>query len=411
MEKSINDLEVRSAQLERENQALREALQVAHTPKTFDWRSFGVWVLSILSVLALVTAGMLVWLNRTIFDPASYIKTVGPVIEQSSVQKAITTEASSKLFAGINIEQRIADGLPEKAQFLAAPISEQVKTQSTNTIGKVVASDKFHELWVATNKTAQAAFVKAVENGRTDPVIDVNDVYGYVSGQMQDTKLAPLLNKQLPSNIGNIKVAETPTLTMMVHYAGLLDAWRWAFVIGAIVLGALTLAVARNRRKAVIAVGISWMVAAVLSLVVIRVTRGLLIGPMPSGVNRDAAITIWQTVLQYYYVQLAVTFTVGLLATLAGWLLGPGRVASRFRASSLGVLTAGRSRLIKSPGEVPAIGFFQRQRRWFEWGLLAVTLIILAFFMPLTVTTTLLICAVALIALAIVEMLAAPTPG
>ncbi len=400
----LKQLEARISELEQENSALKGG----STHRGFDWRIFGMRAALTVSVPVIVGASLLVWLNRTIFDPNQYIKSVGPVIQQPAVQKAITLTASDKLFSEVDVESKISSALPENAQFLAPSIASQVKIQTTNLIAGVVASQRFYDLWIKANVRAQSAFVKVAKQSKGDPVIDVNDVYQFVGAQMQDTRLAPLLARQLPGSVGSVHVATVPALKTIPHYAALLDSWRWILAGLALVLGLLAIIASRDRRRGIIDVGYSWIIAAAVSVIAVRLVRAGVLSQFNNDVNRAAAIAIWQTVLRYLYIQTAVMFIVGLAAVLAGWYLGYGRRAVSMRSGVMTQLTRAHMNVVGN-SEIPVITFMQRQRRSLEWGLLALMVGLLLIMVPLTIASTAMVFVLAIVLFALLEMFAAPT--
>ena len=363
----------------------------------------------ILSDLALIPAIVLVWLNHNLLDQTGYIKTVGPIIQQPAVQAAITKQASTRLFSAAHVERAVAAALPPRAEFLASPVAAQVQQQTTDAIGRIVASQKFYDIWIATNKAAHATFVRLAASGQADPTINLNDVYQFISKQLQDTKLAPLLNKQLPPNIGSIHVATIPALAKIPEAVAKLNRWRLWLVALVVILSIAAILLAIVRTKAVMGIGIAWIAAALVTLVGIRLVRGFWLEPIVNPQNRDAAIAIWQTLLQYLYVELAVVGLLGLVVSITGWTLGASHRAVLVRATAQSSLAGLRGRIIRGPAQQHAvIRFFQTKRRWLEWGTLLGVILLLIAFAPLSVKTLLVIVATGLLLLCVVEMLGAP---
>ncbi len=409
----IKKLEAELIELEAQNRQLQQRL--AHEPPSaaaaFDWRKLLSRSFLVLSLLALIPAGLLIWLNRTVMDPNGYIKTVGPVIQQPQVQQALTANASNALFSSVHVEQAVAQALPSQAQFLATPIASQVETQTTNAIGRIVASQKFYDVWISVNQKAQAAFVQVAQSGRSSPTIDVHDVYGFISDQLQNTKLAPLLNKQLPSQIGNIQVASVPALVQIPHIVSVLNTWRWVLGVAFVVFAALAVWLARDRRRGIMNVGGVLLLASVLSLVLVRIVRGLMLAQVANPTNHEAAIVIWQTVLHYFYVQLGVLAVAGIAMMAVGWLLGPSGLALRWRQGGGSFLATTRTKLAPGLGNNSVVAFMQQHRHYFEWGVLGLTILALLAFIPLSVGTIILILVLACVVLLGVEFVVYPAAG
>jgi hypothetical protein len=408
LEKQLADIQAQNRALEQQLSSFSHAKQPEPKPRHFNWRKYSSRLLLILGLIALIPASMLVWLNRTIMDPNGYIKTVGPVIQQPAVQKAITIKASTALFANVNVEQEVAQALPPQALFLAPPITSQIQSQTTNLIGKVVAGPKFYNIWIKTNQKAQATFVQVAKANRTSPVVDVNDVYAFISSQLQDTKLAPLLNKQLPAKIGTIQIANVPALVTIPHLVSQLNTWRFVMLLLALVFLGSAVWLNRDHRRGLMNVGGVFIGSAIVAWVLVRIARSLMLGKIADQVNKDAAQAIWSTVLHYFYVELSVIATLGLVIIAVGWVLGSSRWALRIRAGSGEGLSRARTSWLPSLNENPAIMFMQKNRRYFEWGILGLTILALLASIPLTIGTIALIVIIAFVALLGVEFFAYP---
>jgi hypothetical protein len=174
----------RVARLERELEGLREENQrlVRGRKSGPGWRRWVSGTALVLGLLALIPAGILLWLSRTVTTPEGYLKAVGPVIHEPAVQQAVQKASTDAILQRVDVDQLVGQALPENAQFLAAPIAGQVKGYTNQVVGQIVASPKFADLWVQVNKRGQERFMQ-VARGSGDPVVDVSDLYKFVSAQ------------------------------------------------------------------------------------------------------------------------------------------------------------------------------------------------------------------------------------
>jgi hypothetical protein len=406
--KQLNQLHQRVTELEQQNAQLRGQLPASDTATGFNWRRFVYWVLLVSLLLSLTLGALLVWLNRTILDPQRYIDTVGPVIQEPAVQKAITAHAADSLYSQVSVEQTIADTLPPQATFLAPSIASQVKSQITNQIGQIVASDRFHTAWVNTNERAHQRFVQIAENGRESPVITVNDLYQTISTELAGTRLEPLLNKSLPARLGEVQVANVPALTQIPHYVTTLQTWRWVLLLLSLALAGLAVWAARIKRRALGHIGAITIISALLIVVAMRVTRALMLGNIGDPVDRDAASAIWGVITQYLYVQLGVMLALGIILVAISWALGESRSAQALRARASRLFTDTRTRWLPNYRSMPVFGFVQKRRRLFEWGLIGASILVTLALMPLTAWTLIIIVGVALLLLMVIEFIGLP---
>jgi hypothetical protein len=393
-------------EMEREMERLRAENQRLKSPKSGGARSWISRILLPLGLLALIPASLMLWLNRTVTTPEGYMKAMGPVIQEPAVQKAVQKASTEAIFQRVDVNTLVQQALPENAQFLAEPIGSQVKSHTNTLVGNIVASPRFEDLWVQVNQRAQARFMDVARNSSGDPVVDVSDLYKFVSARLADTRLSVLANRELPPRVGEIQVANIPALERIPQLVAALDTWRWVLLGLVVVLLGLGIWAARNRRKALLWTGWGAIAATVVSLALVRMARAAYLDPISDPVYRDGAVAMWQTVLNPLLIQVLVLALLGLALVVTGWLLGPGRVATDLREGSQYYLA--NLRLKMMPAGSGLAHFAHDHRTILRWGLVAVTVLVLMLFAPLTLATAATILLVAVLALIVIEFFAVP---
>ena len=106
-------------------------------------------VLVVLFAILLPVTILATWGHRTVANTNAYVATVGPIAASPQVQAAVSAEITNEIYAALNPQQAIAGALPPKAATLAGPLSAGAKGYIQGAVGKVLASPKFQQLWVA----------------------------------------------------------------------------------------------------------------------------------------------------------------------------------------------------------------------------------------------------------------------
>src|SRR5262249_6196163 len=75
--------------------------------------------------------------------------------------------ATDEVFQVVNLEQRLRDVLPERAEFVAAPITGQVREYVQNTVDTALRSDRFQPIWAEANRRAHRQAVAILEGTST----------------------------------------------------------------------------------------------------------------------------------------------------------------------------------------------------------------------------------------------------
>ena len=117
---------------------------------------------------------------------------------------------TNEIFNSLNPQQIIANALPPKASFLAAPVTNAVKGYVQTAVTKVLSSSQFQALWTQAIRFAHTQ-VLAVLNGNSSKAVTTTN------GQVV-LNLVPLLNSALQSMQGFIsgvvgKPVTLPTVT------------------------------------------------------------------------------------------------------------------------------------------------------------------------------------------------------
>ncbi|MEX0754658.1 MAG: hypothetical protein WEA54_00980 [Actinomycetota bacterium] len=133
-----------------------------------------VVVLIVLATVALAAGGPAVWASRNAFDTEEYLEIVTPLGSDPAVAHELAERITGELFLVLNIEPVLADALPERARFLAGPLTGAVRGFVQDEVEKLLASEAFQQLWVSANRFAHDQLV-AVLRGENNEVVSTND--------------------------------------------------------------------------------------------------------------------------------------------------------------------------------------------------------------------------------------------
>lgn len=134
-------------------------------------------VAAILVVLTLVCFALVVpaaWGRRTALNTDRYVATVAPLAADPAVQQALAMRVTESVFEALNIEPVIAEALPDRASFLAGPLTDSLENFVQDQVAKVFASEAFQTFWVAANRFVHTQIL-AVLDGDPDTTISVRE--------------------------------------------------------------------------------------------------------------------------------------------------------------------------------------------------------------------------------------------
>lgn len=392
-----------------ENKQLVESLasssDTAKSTGKSRWRSLAVVILIILSAVLLFAGNIFFWAGNTIAKTDRYIETVTPLIDNAAIQKAVASYATQEIYSNVDVEPYITEALPPRAAFLAPTLTQQLQKQTQSVLTKVVASPKFKQVWVDTQTNAHQRFVKIATNYTGDGTIRLNNLYQYLSGELKSTPLSFLANKQLPSRVGNIQVAQVKWLPFAHQLVTKIDTWRILAISLLVITTAGAILLSRKRRQTTIALGLMYAGIMFLTLVSVRIGREVASGQVASEYQL-AISNAYQIIAHQLVVQTFVLMLAGLLVALIAWISGPSRSAQAI-TRRVNTLLAGHAHKALFSKENTVTIWLGAHKRVIQWVYTAILAAIMLF-SRLTPLSLVLFAALMLLGVLIVELLAAP---
>jgi hypothetical protein len=394
----------------------------------------GVWrtvVATVLIVLAAVLAPLAVvasWADDQVGDTDRYVETVKPLASDPDLQKAVADRVANEVVTRLDLAgltSELADSLSERGLpprvagalgALAVPITEQVRTFVEEQTLKFVSSPEFEKAWIEANKSAHTQMV-ALLTGETDGAVEVRDgavqvnlaaVINAVKQRLADRGLS--IVSRLPEVNAEFTVFQSRDITRAQTAFRLLDkvsTWLPWLAVALFVAG---VAVARNRRRALVAGGLAVafsMIALGLSL---NVFREVYLARVPADrLPPDAAASLFDAVVHFIRLSLRAVLVLFLAVAAMAWVTGPGAAPTAVRRGAsrgAGVVRHGGESIGLDTGRFgEAVYAYRTQVRFAVLGLALVVYVMAAH--P-TGQFALVLLAITLLVLLIVEILAKP---
>lgn len=288
------------------------------------WRALVVGFLVGIGSIALANWLVLRWMNIYLFDTQNYVETVAPLTKNPDVANAISAYATQRLYSSIDLEQSIKAALPEKAGFLAAPLTGQVITSTEKIGASIIASDQFNSIWIAANQTAHARLMTTLQKPAAEFSSEKDR---FIFG----VNISPLLER-LQQRIGssesvistnnNLSQVAEIGIALKEKVQALRAAYRYSQVMYAL-LPLLTIAtylsaiaIARKRWPVIFSITLAIVIIASLELIILKAIRPEIIEQIATS-YQAAGGEVWDAFTVGYRTVLTNT----LLAGLAGMLL------------------------------------------------------------------------------------------
>ncbi len=402
-------------------------------PRARRTRGVISWVLIVLASLLIPISVVSAWAIRTVTNTDQYVTTMAPLARNQIIIDHLADRATDALFASHTVQNKVTELLPAKAKPLVVPVTNQVKSYVHGLALRFFESPAFGKLWDTLNRHTHEAVVDILE-GKTGPLLDKVSKNGAIVvnvvpalnmivqelNQRGVTLFNPIkaITQQSGQGLGITIVSKD----QVAKYSGLFNTivdLGWAVPITAVVIGILSIAVAVQRRRALLRVALGISLVTLLFLAALATGRNFFLNEASDlSFKRDAAGAVWDTLLRFLKADFRWMLLVALIVAFLAWVFGPARWAVGIRshvvraARWLGVqsksLSAGAGRAAAGSDGARRVGsFIVEHLNGLRIVGVAVAAIVLLFSGNLTGWSLLIILIVLLVYLGLLQLLAA----
>jgi hypothetical protein len=403
---TVDELRVEVEALRRENEQLRTSKGGDLPPvprRRGRWRRASAWVLIVLASLLAVVSVLVVFVRNEVLDTDTYVATVGPLASDPAIQSAVAAAVSRHLIEEVDVKQRVTNALPQKAGFLATPITSGLESLTHQVTLRVIQSAAFERLWISANRAAHKQ-VAALLTGDNSGVL--TEDRGKVSvdlGNVQ-TRVKQALDKQGITIFDRVPTVNGPSFVLfqsdqLVKAQGLirwLDRLSYLLPVLAVICYAGGIALNENRRRGLVRSAFGLVVAMGVLLVGVSIGRDEYLNALRPSVPRVAAANAYDAVTAFPLGTTRVVLLVALLIALVGIAVGNDRLRSW-------------SHSVNKPGwlvDGPVHLWIRTYRRPLQWAVLAIGFVVIVVWDNPTPLVAIVIAAIVLAAVGLIGAMA-----
>lgn len=329
--------------LRRENEELR----LRTGAKVSGWRAFWAGLLIVLACIATLGAVLATWTHWTLLNTSRFVNTVAPLVQEKEVQAAVSQEAVHRLFEQYGLKDRIQKelekGLPEALQFTADPAASNAEGLAKLLTTEIVKSDTFQTGWRSSLSFTHSEALKGIRaegtvrlNQQGEVVLDITSVLGELKDKLAGIGLNFLKNVKIPEDIGQVVLYRNAQLGNVKTAVNALDILFWVLPWAAVLMLIGGVAMANDRRRALIAASVGIIIVMVLLLAALAIVRPHYLDQIKNSTDRSAAMAIASHVQGGLNAVDAGLIVMGALMLFAAVLSGPYGWATRLhRAVSI----------------------------------------------------------------------------
>jgi hypothetical protein len=400
-------------ELRQENEALREHEEELESHRGGRRiRSIASWVLLVLACLLAVVSVLVVFARNEVLNTDTYVNTVAPLASNPAIQTAVAKRVSEKLIEEADLQQRVKNALPQRAGFLAPPITSGVETLTNQIALRFVQSSAFQKFWVEANRRSHRQMVALLTGSKEgafqadngEVTVDLTQVEAQVKKQL-DARGITAFDRVPTINGPNLVLLRSTQLVKVQRLTRALDKLSILLPIVTLLLFAAAIALARNRRRGLVRAAAGLALSMALILVVAGVGRDQYLSSLLQSQSKPAAAAVFDTIAALLLDSVRTIMFVAVAVALVAFFVG-----NRWLRQQAGRLHA--------PGwltDGPVPTFVGVHRKGLQWAVLGVGLFILVVWTNPTALVAVIVVLVTLAFVGLIGFLAGrrphPAPG
>lgn len=377
MQAEVERLKAEKIELEK-----KLAEEAARKKRHFPWRGTIAWILIVLACLTAIVSPIAVWAKTNFLDTEKFVNTVGPLVEEEAIAKALSDEIANRLYTGLDIQQRVKDALqditdalqealPDKLsslagslEFIAGPVSSGLQTLIQKITYEVLTSSQFQKAWNWILENAHSKVVEiikgegAVSIEGDQVVLDVSELATNVKDRLVEAGLTFLEKVPIPEISKDIVLFSSSQLGMAKTSVNILETLNWLLPLLALLLFAAAVLISEDRRRYLMISSAALALAMAFSLMILNLAKGELLGQVQNPANLEAATIIWnQLTTNLIKANVGILF-VGIIGAVGFAIAGPYGWAKWLKEKTAYLFTLQREHRLRDRESGPVGVFF-----------------------------------------------------
>ena len=305
-------------------------------------RSVAAVIVFIIAALLLPLGVVGFWGQRTVFDSARYVETVAPIASDPTIKDAVSETVVTQVNAALNVQAALATFLPANAQVLVGPLASGLTELVDRAVRAALNSQAFSTAWVELNTAAQKSLMTLLEGKQDGPlqlnsngevVLDTASLYSAVRQQLVNDSV-PFADKlpATPPRANQYVLLQSDQLARaQTIYSFTKPLLTWLLWL-AIALFVVAVLLARRRARMVLAVGIAFLVTAILLKLGLAIGENQVQLVLQNTPFATGEAVFFETLTRFLQQAITLTLIIGIVLGLCGWILGDSQPARSLRA-------------------------------------------------------------------------------
>ena len=338
--------------VEEQLRAPTEPTGPVDAPNPHRLRRGMVWLLAALAGACIVAFTIVLWVQQVALNTNRFETIVAPLATDPAVVANLSNAISQQVVDTLNLQARLNEVLPGRLDLLAAPLTGAAQDLVREQLSKVMSSPAFPELWASATRRIHSLLVRTVRDDPRNPSVSFSggevtiDLVALAGSALQtrqpisaspsllnrdiapqDTRrsLSAALDIQVPDDFGQVVLLQSDGLAAAQRAARLLDRSVWAVFVLVILLIAAALGLSLDRRRTVIAIGMSAVLVTLLVALLLPVLLGNAASTASAGAGQSIIMAVLASAQDNLRTFLGVTLSLSVLAAIVAHIAGRPR--------------------------------------------------------------------------------------
>ena len=293
-------------------------------------------VLGVVTCVAITLSATTVWVHQVALNTDRYVTTVSRVATNPAVVEEVSGRLADQVIDQFDIPRLVKP-------LIRNWIQEQIAT--------FMGTDVFLNAWAAANRAAHTTLVRIL---RSDSILDASDGDLSISvlpvilvglQRLQEVGLLPddlglpnpsdpdaadavrevltqRLGIDLPPDFGEMRLVQLSRLETARQFVRIFDLIAVASIVVAVALVALTVWLARNRRRALVLLGLGTAVSLLVAMGLATAISGAIASALTEDGARNTVSALLDALVSNLVLVLGVVLLIAIGAAAAAWLVG-----------------------------------------------------------------------------------------
>jgi hypothetical protein len=292
----------------------------------------------VIGTLVVLVGSLTLWVKRQALDTESWVDTSTQLLADDDIRQELSVYLVDQLYANLDPQEALAQGLPPNLQGLAAPLAGALREPTVRAVDAFLQRPRVQLLWEEVNRRAHAALLRllgddvrvdAISTAGGDVTLDLRPLLIEVGEALG---IGEQLETRLPEDAGQFTILRSDQLKAAQDGVKIVKVGSSLIVILALLLFTAAVWLARKRRETLRNVGVALLLVGILLFVIRRVAGNYIVDALASGESiRDAASATWLIGTSLLSQVAWALVLYGIVILIGTWFSGPSKYATRGR--------------------------------------------------------------------------------